>query len=759
MKRLTYSSSTKLSLIIAVMLVHAVISVAQTTAFTYQGKLADNGASANGLYDFTMTLWDAAANGTPIGSTSILLNTPVVDGVFTVTLDFGAGAFNGANRFLEISVKPSGNPLMVPTLLSPRQQVMSTPYAIKSLGSMSADSLSVACVNCITSSQIASVNGSAIVGSVNGSAINGPIPVASVPGGSSNYIQNTTTQQASANFNISGNGTAGGTLSGNAVNATIQYNLNGFRVLSNAGTNNLFAGINAGANNTSGSSNAFFGASAGGPNTTGSQNSFFGASAGHSNTTGIGNSFFGNDAGSFNTTGNLNSFFGNLAGQNNVSGQGNALFGASAGKANTTGSSNSFFGSIAGVNNTTGFDNAFFGRDAGFGNTEGNDNSFFGRSAGSSNSTGNDNSFFGRGAGGLNTTGGSNSFFGSSTGYNTTGGSNSFFGSSAGLTNTTGSNNTIVGDHANLTTNNLSNATAIGFRSAVGQSNSLVLGSINGINGATANTNVGIGTTTPNSRLDVVDTAAQIHFGDTATDDGGYLVSTLPSQAIISGGGKWNGSAWIAKSTSASLVNNRLGTILFFTNSGLTTGSTFSPTERMRITDTGDVGIGTTSPSDLLHVNGIIRVGTLGSAGSTTLCRNASNQISTCSSSLRYKTDIQPFTDGIDVVKRLHPISFTWKQSGMRDVGFGAEEVEKVEPLLTFRNAKGEIEGVKYDQITAVLVNAIKDQQTQITAQQNQIDDLKTVKAENAQLKAQLAAFAARLEQIERETNRRKYPD
>lgn len=54
----------------------------------------------------------------------------------------------------------------------------------------------------------------------------------------------------------------------------------------------------------------------------------------------------------------------------------------------------------------------------------------------------------------------------------------------------------------------------------------------------------------------------------------------------------------------------------------------------------------------------------------------------------------------------------------MHDLGFGAEEVAAVEPLLTFRNEKGEIEGVKYAQISAVLVNAIKEQQVQIQSQQ-----------------------------------------
>jgi hypothetical protein len=60
--------------------------------------------------------------------------------------------------------------------------------------------------------------------------------------GSSNYVQNTTSQQASTNFNISGNGTAGGTLSGNSVNAATQYNLGGQKVLSLSSDNGLSLG-------------------------------------------------------------------------------------------------------------------------------------------------------------------------------------------------------------------------------------------------------------------------------------------------------------------------------------------------------------------------------------------------------------------------------------------------------------------------------------------------------------------------------------
>jgi hypothetical protein len=52
----------------------------------------------------------------------------------------------------------------------------------------------------------------------------------------------------------------------------------------------------------------------------------------------------------------------------------------------------------------------------------------------------------------------------------------------------------------------------------------------------------------------------------------------------------------------------------------------------------------------------------------------------------------------------------------MKDVGFGAEDIAAVEPLLVTYNEKGEIEGVKYDRIVTVLVNAVKEQQAQIDA-------------------------------------------
>src|SRR5438552_3862468 len=178
---------------------------AQTTQFTYQGKLADGGAPANGQYDFQLKLFDTATlgTGTQQGSTVTVTNVTVAAGIFTVQLDFGACStcFDGTARFLEIAVKQTSGSTFV--TLGPRQPVTSNPYAIRSLNAMSADGLSVGCVNCVTSSQINSVQGSQVTGNVAGSQVSGFIPVASVPAGSASYIQNQSASAQSGAFNIS----------------------------------------------------------------------------------------------------------------------------------------------------------------------------------------------------------------------------------------------------------------------------------------------------------------------------------------------------------------------------------------------------------------------------------------------------------------------------------------------------------------------------------------------------------------------------
>ncbi|MBD0370337.1 MAG: hypothetical protein ICV60_05840 [Pyrinomonadaceae bacterium] len=152
----------------------------------------------------------------------------------------------------------------------------------------------------------------------------------------------------------------------------------------------------------------------------------------------------------------------------------------------TTGSLNSCYGFSSGPVISTGSSNAFFGSQSAYVNTTGSFNAFFGHQAGSAN-----------------TSGGGNSFFGATAGRNnTTGERNVYIGHDAGRAMTTESDNTFIGFDTTGTVG-ITNATTIGSRSSVTRSNSLVLGSIKGINSATADTNVGIGTTAPKARLNV----------------------------------------------------------------------------------------------------------------------------------------------------------------------------------------------------------------------------------------------------------------
>ncbi|MGH9844629.1 MAG: hypothetical protein ACREEM_38405 [Blastocatellia bacterium] len=343
------------------------------------------------------------------------------------------------------------------------------------------------------------------------------------------------------------------------VNAATQFNLNGNRVLSSP-AENLFVGLGAGNQNTPGLRNAFFGQNAGSSITTGFDNSFFGRQAGLNNNVGILNSFFGSEAGAVNQTGSRNTFGGAGAGRSNNTGGSNSFFGQPVGTMNTTGSANSFFGASAGEVNTTGSLNTFSGAGSGDNNTMGNSNSYFGRAAGRGNST--------------------------------------------------GSKNTSVGDAARFGADNLTNATAIGADAVVSANNALVLGSISGVNGATSDTAVGIGTTTPSGNLDVV-SASTAQINGTAHNsialflgqraDGTRAAETAVSAGSLAifgarghqGQGFSGIRAAMQMFASENFSSSANGTEITFENPA---NGTTSRVERMRIAQNGNIGIGTNAP-------------------------------------------------------------------------------------------------------------------------------------------------------------------
>jgi hypothetical protein len=104
------------------------VAFAQGTAFSYQGRLNDNGPPANGGYDLTFALFSSSNGVGQVGSTLTNLNTGVTNGLFAVTLDFGPGVFTGANVWLQIGVRTNSGTGFTP--LAPLQPILSAPYAV-----------------------------------------------------------------------------------------------------------------------------------------------------------------------------------------------------------------------------------------------------------------------------------------------------------------------------------------------------------------------------------------------------------------------------------------------------------------------------------------------------------------------------------------------------------------------------------------------------------------------------------------------------
>ena len=101
-------------------------------SFTYQGQLRKNGQPFAGVCDMQFGLWDAESGGIQVGGAQTLNGVTVTGGLFTVRLNdsgqFGASAFTGDGRWLEVSVMCGGDADYTP--LSPRTALSATPYAL-----------------------------------------------------------------------------------------------------------------------------------------------------------------------------------------------------------------------------------------------------------------------------------------------------------------------------------------------------------------------------------------------------------------------------------------------------------------------------------------------------------------------------------------------------------------------------------------------------------------------------------------------------
>jgi hypothetical protein len=191
--------------------------------------------------------------------------------------------------------------------------------------------------------------------------------------------------------------------------------------------------------------------------------------------------------------------------------------------------------------------------------------------------------------------------------------------------------------------------------------------------------------------------------------------------------------------------------------------------------DTSDLSIpphsfASTGPNQfLIHVAGGVGINTNDPAG---YALNVNGNIScislTQTSDARFKTNVQTFNNALDAILSLRGISFDWDRQAWkeknfpagRQIGFLAQEVEQVLPELVSTDRQG-YKSVAYANVVPVLVEAIKQQQSQMDAQQKQLE---AVRAENERLKSrlkqmetmqsQLSALSARLAQVEARQSR-----
>ena len=269
------------------------------------------------------------------------------------------------------------------------------------------------------------------------------------------------------------------------------------------------------------SGNAYLGF-AGNTTSTGTGNTGVGPYSLSSNTGGNDNTAIGFDALAYNTTGSENTASGLQALFSNTTGIYNAASGYGALASNTTGYDNTANGSLALVSNTTGYENTASGFEALYFNTTGVENTANGEPALYSNTTGSGNTASGFEALYSNTTGNGNTASGESALFsNTTGGYNTAVGNSALQSNQTGSELTAVGYNAgNSSSAQVSDATALGANAIVGQSNSLILGQTTEGKPGNSYVNVGIGTATPRSVLEVAVSAPTLGPVLTLTNSG-----------------------------------------------------------------------------------------------------------------------------------------------------------------------------------------------------------------------------------------------
>ncbi|MBW8039572.1 MAG: tail fiber domain-containing protein [Planctomycetes bacterium] len=658
------------------------------TAFTYQGRLIDANGPADGLYDFEFRLFDDAnvVDGNQVGEDVNKPDVDLIDGYFTVELDFGSSVFNGNAVWLETRVvrSPMGSN---PATLSPLVELTPTPYAIyaKTAGGDGDWRISVNDMYAIPLGNVgigttspdaklsiqmpegfifrpSTVDGLVIKKALYNTA--NQLEVQDALGNTSFVVHNTGNVGIGATIpdeKLTVEGTiksSNAELSGLAVYGHASgtgTNMGGyFRADGDTGRGVMGQGVGVSAFGVYGMADGIFGIGVFGQvsGSSGTNRGVYGKTNSPDGYAGYfegGRNYFEGDVGIGTTSPqtkldveglsdtdaiikgtNTGSGYG-VSGEHTNSGNYGYLGTVSSGVYGSSGSSN------IGVHGSSSSGTGVYGRASA---TSGTNYGVYGRSESSS----------GRGVFGLNYASGNYGYLG--------GGSVGVYGYS---------------DFG--TAGYLSSSSGYGLIVESG--------------------NVGIGTTSPEAGLHIKGNGWPGSFilSDTSTVDNDSGIQFRENGIV-----KWH------------IFNEGAnGDVLRISNTA------WNPPVLTAHQSTGNVGIGTANPGSYkLYVNGnAYATGTWGT------------------SDRRFKKNIESIESPLDKIKSIEGVSFEWKRSEYKDMGFAegrhfgviAQEVEKVLPEIVKEGPNGD-KAVSYTELVPIMTEAIKQQQKQIEQQQKQIESL-----------------------------------
>jgi hypothetical protein len=415
----------------------------------------------------------------------------------------------------------------------------------------------------------------------------------------------------------------------------------------------------------------------------------------------IGGSLF-----AFGSSDSGNAFLG-FAGNSTTTGRYNTASGLTALASNTTGYGNTASGIVALVSNTTGSYNTADGDQTLYSNTTGNFNTANGTLALYSNTMGSDNTASGRNALYSNVAGNYNTADGANALYFNTGIDNTASGYEALFSNTSGNDNTAVGYEA--LHNDIPTLPGDGsYNTAIGSE--ALYANTNGVG------NVGVGN---NALLSLTTGAGNVGIGSNALSG----IQTSAYNTCI------GFSCGVADNT---IYSTAIGAYAYAGQSDsviLGRYKTF-------------VGINTSTPTNVL-----------------TIARLTGHAIADgwdTYSSRRWKTNIHTLPNALAKVEQLRGVTYDLKDSGKHEIGVIAEEVGAVVPeLVTYEENGKDARGVDYSRLTALLIEATKQQQREVRQQRNA---LRAQSAAIRELKTQLRATRQSLQRVQSQVEARPVP-